>query len=78
MALIVGVLLIIFGAVALWAWWAAVLVFIKGMVVFSLLFWGLLSLIVGLATWKSKRQLKAALNDGPAPENVSVSQQPEI
>ena len=78
MALIVGVLLIILGAVALVAWWTQVLIFIQGMVVFYLLFWGLMSLIVGLAGWKSKRQLKAALSDGPAPEDVTASPQPEI
>lgn len=68
MALIVGLLLIILGTVALCVWSAQVLVFLQGLVVFSLLFWGLLSLIVGYAGWKSKKQLKAAFAGGDAPD----------
>ena len=73
MPLIVGLLLIILGAVALYAWFASVLVFLQGLVAFSLLFWGLLSLIVGYASLRAKSQLKAALNDQPAPEETEAT-----
>ncbi len=66
MAFIIGLLLIVLGAVALWAWFPAVIIFLKGLVVFSLLFWGTVSLIAGYAGWKGKRQKMAALNDEAA------------
>ncbi|BCM90474.1 hypothetical protein IAD21_02327 [Abditibacteriota bacterium] len=65
MALIVGLLLIILGTVALCVWIGPVVVFVKGLVVFSLLFWGTMSLVIGYASWKGKRQLKTALAETP-------------
>ena len=70
MALIVGLLLIILGTVALCVWSAQVLIFVKGLVVFSLLFWGLLSLIVGYAGWKAKKQLKTAFAADGSPTDA--------
>ena len=80
MALIVGLLLIILGTVALCVWSAQVLVFLQGLVVFSLLFWGLLSLIVGYAGWKSKKQRQLAIaGDGaPSDENPATPQSDKI
>ncbi len=72
MSLIVGVLLIILGAVALCAWKGAVIIFLKGLVVFSLLFWGLMSLVVGYAGWKAKRQVKIAFAGGPSTAEESA------
>ena len=68
MALIVGLLLILLGAVALFVWFAELVVFFKGLIVFSLLLWGTLSLLVGYASLKSKRNLKDALADAPSTE----------
>ena len=77
MALIVGLLLIILGTVALCVWSTQVLVFLQGLVVFSLLFWGLLSLIVGYAGWKSKKQLKTAFAGGPASPDDAAPPTPQ-
>ncbi len=72
MALIIGLLLLVLGVVALSVWVAEVLIFLKGLVVFSLLLWGTLSLIVGYAGWKGKRQTRAALNDEPRDEEAQT------
>ena len=63
MALLVGLLLIGLGFVALWVWHAAALAFAEGLLAFSLLFWGALSVFVGYAKVKAKGTLKAALRD---------------
>jgi len=66
MGFAIGALLLLLGLVALWAWWAAVLIFLKGLVVLVLIVWGLLTLITALAKWKAKRQLARALADQPS------------
>lgn len=66
MALALGLLLIFMGALLVWAWLGATVLFLKGLLAVSLVFWGVLSLIVGLAQFKSKRQLQAALHDEPS------------
>ncbi len=71
MASIIGLLLLVLGVVACYAWSVEVLVFLKGLVAFSLLFWGTLSVLVGYAKSKSKREVKAALNDGPTDEDAT-------
>ncbi|RYX86142.1 hypothetical protein EON83_02670 [bacterium] len=64
MSLIVGLILIVLGAIALWAWSGAFIIFLKGLIVFSLFLWGLMSLIVGYARSKAKRQMNAAFKSG--------------
>ncbi len=67
MSSIVGLVLIVLGVIALWAWSGAFVIFLKGFIVFSLFFWGLMSLIFAYARSKSKRQMKAAFADSPPP-----------
>ena len=71
MALIIGFLLLVMGVVACYAWSVEAVFFLKGLVAFSLLFWGILSVLVGYAGLKSKREVKAALNDGSSEEDVT-------
>ena len=66
MAIAIGLLLISGGVLLAWAWWSAFLAFLQGLIVFSLLLWGLASLVVGVANLKSKRQRYSALRDEPS------------
>lgn len=55
------------GLAAFWGWWPATLVFLKGLITFSLLFWGFIALLLGVSERKAKRQFQAALKDGKSP-----------
>lgn len=66
MALVIGLFLVLAGVLLAWVWLGAVVVFLKGLLAFSLVFWGALSLVVSVATLKSKRQRQAAFNDQPS------------
>ncbi len=67
MGLAIGFLLFTLGLVAFWGWWPATLVFLKGLVAFSLLFWGFIAVLLGYSEHKAKREFSAALQDGPSP-----------
>lgn len=63
MALPIGILLFILGVVAVWAWWSVLLPFLQGLVAFSLLFWGLIAIIIGYSERKARRECNAAMED---------------
>ena len=64
MNLIAGILLFALGVIALFAWFAELLPFFKGLLVCSLLLWGVAAIVVGLAKLRAKRHLAAAKADG--------------
>lgn len=66
MGFAIGVLLLVLGVIAMWAWSAAVLVFLQGLLALALVLWGVLTLVVALSGAKSKRQLGRALHDEPS------------
>lgn len=66
MTLATGFLLFLLGAVALWAWAPELMPFLKGFVVFSLLFWGACCVVVGLSTLKGRRAWEKSLGDSPS------------
>ena len=54
------------GIIALLAWFADLLPFFKGVVVCSLLFWGTVGIVVGLAKLRAKNHLAKAKADAPS------------
>jgi hypothetical protein len=66
MALAIGFLLFLLGLVTTIGWWDPNFVFLKGLVSFSLLFWGLLALLMGYSERKAKREFAKAVNDDKA------------
>ncbi|RYG65139.1 hypothetical protein EON80_17910 [bacterium] len=63
MALAIGFLLFLLGLVTFVGWWPETIPFWKGFTSLSLLFWGLLALIVGYSERKAKREFAKAVND---------------
>ena len=63
MNLIAGVLLFALGVIALFAWFAELVPFFKGLLVCSLLGWGAVAVVVGVAKARAKRHLAAAKSD---------------
>lgn len=66
MALPIGFLLFILGCVALIAWAAEALVFLKGAVAFGLVLWGLVAMLVGYSERKARREFKTAVGSEPS------------
>ena len=64
MNLAIGILLFGLGIIALFAWFAELVPFFKGVLVCSLLMWGAVGIIVGLATRRAKTHLDKAKTDG--------------
>ena len=67
MNLVIGILLFGLGIIALFAWLGELISFFKGILVLSLLFWGAIAVVVGLAQRKSKARLDKAKKDAPSP-----------
>ena len=63
MNLIVGILLFGLGVIALFAWFGELLPFFKGLLVCSLLAWGVAAIVVGVAKMRAKRHLSKAKVD---------------
>ena len=63
MNLVTGILLFVLGVIALIAWFAELLPFFKGLLVCSLLLWGVAGMIVGVAKLRAKRHLADAKAD---------------
>lgn len=63
MALAIGFLLFTLGAVTFYGWLPEMVPFLKGLVSFSLLFWGLLALVVGFSERRAKTQFERAVRD---------------
>lgn len=74
MALAIGFLLFLLGAVTFYAWLPATFYFLQGLVSFSLMLWGLLSLLIGYSQRKAKRELARAMHDETSQENASMEQ----
>lgn len=68
MALAIGFLLFLLGAVAYYAWLPATFYFLQGLAAFSLMFWGLVALLVGYAQRKAKREIARAMHDESSQE----------
>ena len=64
----IGILLFALGVVTVVGWWDAVLPFLKGITAFSLLFWGLIAIIVGYSERRARREFGRAMNDKPVDE----------
>ena len=63
MNLIAGVLLFGLGIIALIAWFGELVPFFKGILVCSLLLWGAVAVVVGVAQKRAKRHLADAKSD---------------
>jgi cytochrome c biogenesis protein CcdA len=74
MGLAIGFSLFVLGLVTFWGWMPATLDFLKGMVAFSLLFWGFVAMLVGFSERKAKREFNAALQDRPSPVETMESE----
>ena len=66
MNLAIGILIFVLGIIALFAWFAELVPFLKGTLVLSLLFWGAAGIVVGLAKTRAKGQRTKARNDKPS------------
>lgn len=66
MALAIGFLMFLLGLVTFVGWLPETFWFLRGLVSFSLLFWGLLALLMAYSERKAKREFKKAVNDGQA------------
>ncbi len=77
MGLAIGFLLFLLGLVAFVGWLPATLPFLKGLVAFSLLFWGFIALLLGFSERKAKLEFQAALKDEKSPlETAENSENP--
>lgn len=63
MNLIVGILLFGLGVIALFAWFGELVPFFKGLLVCSLLLWGVAAIVVGVAKMRAKWHLARAKTD---------------
>ncbi len=63
MAMLLGLLLFMLGAVATYAWRLEVVPILKGLLALSLLFWGLIALVVAYSEKKARREYVVALDD---------------
>ncbi len=68
MALALGIVLFLLGAATFYLWLPATLFFLQGLVSFSLLFWGLVALLLGISARKAKRELSRAKHDETSQE----------
>lgn len=68
MNLVIGIVIFILGLAALFAWFADLVPFFKGLLVCSLLLWGIVGIVVGLAQRRAKNHLSRAANDQPSEE----------
>ena len=66
MALAIGFLLFLLGMVTFIGWLPETVYFLKGIVSFSLLFWGFLALIIGYSQRQAKRDFERAVRDEKA------------
>ena len=69
MALAIGFLLFLLGVITFWAWLPWTFHFLQGFVSLSLIFWGLVALMVAYSERKAKRNYADAVkdqNEGPA------------
>ena len=71
MNLAIGILLFGLGVIALFAWFAELVPFFKGLIVCSLLGWGLVGIVVGLAKLRAKSHLDKAKADKPSEAEAS-------
>jgi hypothetical protein len=62
----IGFVLFALGVLAAFVWGAELVPFFKGVVTLTLLFLGLMCLIIGLGTRKSKKDFAKAINDKPS------------
>ncbi len=66
MNLAVGILIFGLGIIALFAWFAELVPFFKGLLVCSLLLWGAVSIVVSLARRRANGHLSKAKADAPS------------
>ena len=63
MNFVIGILLFGLGIIALVSWFTALVPFFKGVLVCSLLLWGAVAIVVGVAQKRAKRHLADAKVD---------------
>ena len=74
MSLAIGFLLFLLGIVTFIGWLPETFYFLKGMVSFSLLLWGLLALLMGVSERRAKRQFEKTLGDETPGETVPAEE----
>ena len=61
--MLLGLIFIAAGALLVWLWPAEFVIALKGALILSLFFWGLIAFLIGLSRRKSKRAYEKALHD---------------
>ena len=72
MNLVIGILLFGLGLVALLGWLGELVPFLKGVLVLSLMFWGAIAIVIGIAQRKSRGQLERAKKDEASGEEKTL------
>lgn len=67
MAILIGFICIALGVSLAAGQWESFLVVLRGVLALSLMFWGLVSVLVGYSEMKARREYTAAVNDDSAP-----------
>jgi hypothetical protein len=71
MALAIGFLMFVLGVVTFVGWLPETFWFLRGLVSFSLLFWGTLASLMAYSERKAKREFAKAVNDDKADSATS-------
>ncbi|PQV62771.1 hypothetical protein B1R32_12218 [Abditibacterium utsteinense] len=73
MALAIGFLLLLLGIVTFFAWLPITFYFLQGLTTFSLIFWGMLALLLGYSERKAKREFARAVNDQASDQSEEIA-----
>lgn len=68
--MLLGLIFIALGVVLALIWTTAFVMALKGVLILSLFFWGLIALLVGLSQRKARRSYAAALRDEDGDESL--------
>ena len=74
MNLIAGILLFALGVIALFAWFVELVPFFKGLLVCSLLGWGAVAVVIGVAKMRARAHLAKAKMDEKSEAEVRASE----
>ena len=74
MNLAIGILMLVLGVIAFVAWFAELVPFFKGLLVCSLLLWGVAGIVIGLAKMRAKGHLDKAKVDEKSVDEKSVAE----
>ena len=71
--MLLGLIFILLGVVLAFVWTAEFLVALKGALILSLFFWGLVAFLIGLSRRKGRRAMAQARHDEPGDEPSSAA-----